>query len=325
MGIAFGLFAFIPCMFVIASLVGLIWIWVRVGLDRRVVMAPGDALAQCGNCGYPARGALSFNCSECGADLREVGIVTPAQRRRPLGPLGFILLWTLFYPIPALALVGLLIAVGPKHKQTIESVTLTPVNSGEFTSINLDNDAYMGDWFFWWIYDGTAVSTHSLNLYIEGNNNQYEWLDVDPGNMTYDASYVSFTPPVAPSSGSTSGQTASATLDRAVLLAWMQSAGADTTKPEVIAEADELLQVIQNQPTQGFANLSVNQFSSSNFYSYPNDTPRGWWIVVVLLSLPLFWALGILLYFLVRRPYNNLPPPPPSEKYGPAQFAPPSG
>ena len=32
----------------------------------------------CGNCGYPSRGLGSLDCPECGADLREAGIITPA-------------------------------------------------------------------------------------------------------------------------------------------------------------------------------------------------------------------------------------------------------
>ena len=33
--------------------------------------------AVCGRCGYSVKGLESFNCPECGADLREVGIHRP--------------------------------------------------------------------------------------------------------------------------------------------------------------------------------------------------------------------------------------------------------
>ncbi len=37
--------------------------------------------ATCGQCGYSVEGLTSFNCPECGADLRTVGIVSPNSRR----------------------------------------------------------------------------------------------------------------------------------------------------------------------------------------------------------------------------------------------------
>lgn len=39
-------------------------------------------MPSCGNCGYPAKGISTLNCPECGADLREVGIVTGMRRLR---------------------------------------------------------------------------------------------------------------------------------------------------------------------------------------------------------------------------------------------------
>ena len=35
----------------------------------------GSGMANCGKCGYQVRGISTLNCPECGADLREVGIV----------------------------------------------------------------------------------------------------------------------------------------------------------------------------------------------------------------------------------------------------------
>jgi len=43
-----------------------------VGKERRITEP------SCGSCGYPTRGLGSLDCPECGADLREAGIVTPA-------------------------------------------------------------------------------------------------------------------------------------------------------------------------------------------------------------------------------------------------------
>ncbi len=35
----------------------------------------------CGACGYAVRGVSTFNCPECGVDLRESGIKTPTDER----------------------------------------------------------------------------------------------------------------------------------------------------------------------------------------------------------------------------------------------------
>jgi len=76
--------------------------WRRRKGGRRQVPQPS-----CGNCGYPVRGLESFTCPECGSDLREVGIATPAMRRGP-GPVTWAVLWTLFLPSPAVWVSALL-------------------------------------------------------------------------------------------------------------------------------------------------------------------------------------------------------------------------
>ncbi|MGB0767844.1 MAG: hypothetical protein ACPGYV_09045, partial [Phycisphaeraceae bacterium] len=81
----------------LGSLVGLVYIWIRV--FKRATAAQG--LANCGGCTYPVRGAGTMNCSECGADFRVVGIVSPQMRRAYLSPLVFILLWSLCLWLPA--------------------------------------------------------------------------------------------------------------------------------------------------------------------------------------------------------------------------------
>ena len=39
----------------------------------------------CGRCGYLVKGAVSFQCPECGADLREAGITCHDPARRAFG------------------------------------------------------------------------------------------------------------------------------------------------------------------------------------------------------------------------------------------------
>ncbi|MEM9915867.1 MAG: hypothetical protein AAF911_12980 [Planctomycetota bacterium] len=334
----FGLFMLIPLALLLISIGGLIVTWVLVFRGGRVT---ADDLACCGHCGYPARGAANFNCAECGSDLREVGIDNRSQRKRPLGPLGFGVLWTLCLPIPALTAAVLLIAVGPKHQYANEMVTLTP-NSGQYTSIDLDDmgiSSAMGHWF------GAGYATHgNLSLSIAGQNNQWDWLEVDSAAMTYDAMYSSFTPiapaapPATPGSPGTSATTSpnathtfSATnivaFDQAAALGWLKYAGADETHLDVIAEADELIQIVQQQPTQGLMNLSPTHFQVTSQTSFPIEIPRGWWVVLCLLAVPAVWVAGGVFYFLIYRKRTRLPgnpPRDPRDRLGPPRFAPPT-
>ncbi len=66
-------------------LVTLLWVVLSAyfGLSDRRYVSPINASRRviepaCGKCGYPARGIGSLECPECGADLREAGIITPA-------------------------------------------------------------------------------------------------------------------------------------------------------------------------------------------------------------------------------------------------------
>ena len=73
----------------------------------------------CGACGYCVRGIEGLICPECGSDLREVGIVTPATRRSVSPRWPFMALWTLALPLPALVLtVALLWTVIPFSQTT---------------------------------------------------------------------------------------------------------------------------------------------------------------------------------------------------------------
>lgn len=66
-------------------LVALMWMILSAyfGLSDRRYISPINANRRvtepaCGKCGYPTRGIGSLDCPECGADLREAGIITPA-------------------------------------------------------------------------------------------------------------------------------------------------------------------------------------------------------------------------------------------------------
>lgn len=89
-------------------LCGLFAVFMVVLVLRTRRRTPVVSEPSCGRCGYCVRGIPGLTCPECGADLREVGIVTPGMRRG-LGPVGWGIIWTLILPLPAFLFTEVLI------------------------------------------------------------------------------------------------------------------------------------------------------------------------------------------------------------------------
>lgn len=67
----------------------------------------------CGKCGYPVEGMSTFNCPECGSDVRQVGIVTPGTARSvPVFP-ALALAWMLVLAVAAPAVTRMVAGVTP--------------------------------------------------------------------------------------------------------------------------------------------------------------------------------------------------------------------
>ncbi|MDP9173740.1 MAG: hypothetical protein M3O30_07725 [Planctomycetota bacterium] len=80
------------------------------------------ALAEptCGQCGYCVRGIAGLICPECGADLREVGIVPPGGRApNPANRLA--ILWTIALPLPAMLITWILLMTVLPYSQTLKT------------------------------------------------------------------------------------------------------------------------------------------------------------------------------------------------------------
>ncbi len=68
-----GIFILLALVLGFVAAIGLI-IW---ALTRS--KGSGSEFPTCGQCGYAVRGVGSLNCPECGADLREAGIIKPTK------------------------------------------------------------------------------------------------------------------------------------------------------------------------------------------------------------------------------------------------------
>eukprot|EP00752_Nemacystus_decipiens_P015798 g14108.t1 len=117
----------------IASVVGLIYIWVRA--LKQPSYAQG--LANCGRCGYGVRGSATMTCPECGADFREVGILSPLMRKTFISPALFIVLWSLCLWIPGCVVSSIALATGPQETVSYEDyeINLNTNTYEDFTSV----------------------------------------------------------------------------------------------------------------------------------------------------------------------------------------------
>jgi len=116
-----------------------------VGLALMLIMRArskrrGPTAPSCGACGYAVAGLESLKCPECGADLREVGIVTPSTRAPSVLPvvflsslaLGFVLL------IGATVLNRALWAATQPAPTRYGTLTLAPRVPGAISSVRLE-------------------------------------------------------------------------------------------------------------------------------------------------------------------------------------------
>ncbi len=114
-------------LLLLGTIVGLIVLWIRV--FRRA----GSALPHCRACGYPARGVSTFQCPECGSDLREVGIATAADKALGLG--AFLLAWTLSLILPAFWLTDVvLLELAPRRQHVEARLDLLPQTGARYTA-----------------------------------------------------------------------------------------------------------------------------------------------------------------------------------------------
>jgi hypothetical protein len=86
-------------LLLVALIVGVVVVVLLAASRRKRVAQPS-----CGACRYPVAGLEVLRCPECGADLRTVGILTPANSgpsRRMIATL-LVVAWTLVLPVPAI-------------------------------------------------------------------------------------------------------------------------------------------------------------------------------------------------------------------------------
>ena len=233
-------------------------------------MNPSNGESVCGKCGYIVKGLTTLNCPECGSDLRDVGIVSPAHSAgkarfiRLFAPTAIFLVWTavcvalyVIFLIPYRAVIfgpfqnfGGMIdkEVWPNSGFSQRTVSLFPV-SAAFRKIALTENmtAHTNgceDSYRFGIFDGS--NTHNLTrwemdaaLQTTGGAEGHLMIDLLHGLKCR----------WTDAAGKESTQ--DARLNRQVVLDWFKSAGIDIGQPSVQREAAELLEIVKSsaEPT----------------------------------------------------------------------------
>ncbi len=271
----------------------ILWAFVFLGCAGR----PGS-LPTCGACGYVVRGVSTLACPECGADLREAGIIGPRQKGR-VNPLLFLLLWSMTLPVPVCIGSTLLMLVGPQEQFIDFDLSLKP-KSGQYFEVSI--------YFEGAPFDEDRFEVATLSIYpLTANQNRGEiYTEVDLVAMLEDANFgiIEYDLFFERLSRADPPPSSAMTLDKARLLTLLQQVGADPALPTVDAEADELLAILANTPTVGPPTAGFTHFThdatADQYYHY--QAP--WWgtFYIGVAAGFLIWVGGVVLFFRLRRP-----------------------
>ncbi|HTW93379.1 MAG TPA: hypothetical protein VMD30_01210 [Tepidisphaeraceae bacterium] len=232
----------------------------------------------CGHCGYCVRGIASLTCPECGSDLREVGIVTPKQRRN-IPVLSRLVIWTLGLSVSAVMISVLLVKTVlpvPRILQARRAIfTYAPFAATfQVSGSNLD-----------WrpqVMSHLPVPPEVLTVIDQSSWRQLK-LNLKTGEYSYSSRDGSL---VHKSDG----------LNAGVLTDWLAADGASVRDPRVHGLADDILQSLKEMGQSrnsgkvtsfydGSGRLICDAYPINFFPSYDNVAMR----MAVFLSLAIVW------------------------------------
>lgn len=279
---------------VLAGLVLLATIWRRQAWGRGRAAEPS-----CGKCGYPVRGLTSLNCPECGSDLREVGIVTP-RTAREAGPLVWAVVWTVVLPWPAIGLSALLAATAlPRGVETnmrrvifVQAPYLNAIIQANMTGRGVRYGQHGPP-------RPVPVTQLTLELQTQRTVGPLT-VDLASGTSRYtDAAGQAVTRP--------------GPFDPGAVLAWLGSAGFDTTDPKIQARAADVHAAAQEIPQaqNKVSYLGKEPDGSQVVTAHPSfittmPRPNPWTMLGVLGLWVVVWLAGIV--WIVRRNPTRLTP-----------------
>ena len=290
----------LPC------LLGLAWLWYRV------LRKPKHQHAVCGQCQYIVEGLQTMFCPECGGDFRKVGIETPGKRDQ-IGPVRFLVLWTVLLAPLALMVSVVAIALGPQRVTGASTCGLSPT-SHSFRRVNLcfRSDFTAPNGFTRRRRSGPGLSSSGRRVTLRFPTTTPSRA-ADVVELTISGPSKPMPPPSArmlsvyPRSGAyrytnAAGQTVDQAqgFNQAVMADWFAAFGLTADAPDA-ADAAELFALV-NAYAQGQASFTANRYvSAGGSSSMSNSRPAGWMLGGVSAFWLLVYVSGIVLYYRRRR------------------------
>jgi hypothetical protein len=259
-----------------------LWLIFRYAPRRKLPLN----LSGCGKCGYPAKGLSTFQCPECGSDLRVVGIIPPGMNRRGRR-FGLVVFWTIFLLVVAVVATdwlndNILPAGGRSYiKQSLEQPKSNEYLSGLFEQwwIEYDKPSYMGK-------PTADVKVVMIDLFPRSGPMTHIRVDFRANKDQVIDGTSAITPYHQP-------------LDGQGILAWMASVGIDTARTEAKTESQTIMQHVQAASMgaldtlgyAGFSGMSASHRSRSPICTWFDGLLFVFWLAV--------WIIGVR--WIVRR------------------------
>lgn len=300
--------AFAGLLFIALAALALVGL---VILGYRLARGPRVEQPSCANCRYAVVGLPGHICPECGSDLRVVGILQPGSIR-PMGRLGWLIVWTCLLPLPAFIVSSVLIARVQPWTVTSQRLTLGMPGSRAFLSLQMISPstgampATAGPQDLLVTLNALDGSKH--DLLVSARNDLVTWTDLAGTSIRHEGP-----------------------LTKEVLTDWMKSLGIDA---ESDAVSYEIGQIVQNlgaigKPVPGMpaglgvrGGVSITNLGSKGFSSVSSGSsstsrmPPHLWTKAIAGSAGA-WLLGVLLILFLARPRRR-PPTMPSAETNPA-------
>lgn len=224
---------------------------------------PSAPPGRCGKCGYLVHTEAGFVCSECGSDLRQVGII--AGPKRGAARHGRVLRFMLFVVPWTVLSIGFMWAlswpvyrcVWPFEIDDGRGVQLTPLD-GAYQSIKI-YDHVRGSF-----YGANSFSTPIADL-PRLTREVVATIDSTNGSVVL---HVDLKRDMAwRRVGGVDAAAAGTRLDRAAVLDWLKAAGCNPSSPDARRQADQLIATFNYAGSTAAAGETCNEFDNKDEFA----------------------------------------------------------